>query len=62
MITAKQIDELTDGCALLECLGNLYEYIGMENGRYVFQSTSSDRYIKTGYENLLTMPEYSVCY
>ena len=62
MITAKQVDELIDGCALLECLGNLYEYIGMENGRYIFQSTSNDRHIKTSFESLLTMPEYSISY
>lgn len=62
MITAKQISELTDGYALLECLGNLYEYIGTEAGKYIFQSMSNDRHIKTSYENLMTMPEYNIQY
>lgn len=62
MITGRQIDELMDGCALLECLGNLYEYIGSEGGKLVFQSISNDRFIKTDVENLLTMPEYQIQY
>lgn len=60
MITAKHVEELMDGCALLECLGNLYEYIGDEDGKHIFQSVNNDSYIKTSHENLLTMPEYSV--
>ena len=60
MITENQVSELMDGCALLECLGNLYQYVGSENGKFVFQSMSNDSFIKTSYENLLTMPEYII--
>ena len=62
MLTRKEIRELLDGCALLECLGNLYEYIGLENGMYLFQSVNDDHWIKTDYEKLRTMPEYSIKY
>lgn len=58
MITAKQVDELIDGCALLEYLGNLYEYIGTENGKFIFQNINNDHFIKRDKENLLTMREY----
>lgn len=60
MITPEQVEALMDGCALLECLGNLYEYVGTENGKYVFQSVSNDRFIKADKEALLTMPEYHI--
>ena len=60
MITPKQVEALMDGCALLECLGNLYEYVATENGKLVFQSISNDRFIKADEEALLTMLEYHI--
>jgi hypothetical protein len=60
-MTEKQVADLLDGVALLERLGDLYEYIGTdENGKLLFQSVNDDHYIRTSYENLLTMPEYEV--
>lgn len=53
-------DDILDGVALLECLGSLYEYAGVKDGKFVFQSVSDDRCIKTTYEGLLTMPEYAI--
>ncbi len=49
-----------DSVALLECLGNLYEYVGTEQGKWIFQCVSNDQFIRTSYENLFTMPEYSI--
>lgn len=62
MLNQYQINELLDGCALLECLGNLYEFIGSENGKYIFQNVNNDSYIKCSYKSLLTMPEYDIQY
>lgn len=60
MITRGQALELLDGTATLECLGNFYEFAGYDKGKLVFQSLSNDSHIETSYENLLSMPEYSV--
>ncbi len=61
-MTKKQVEDLLDGVALLECLGNLYEYVGMDQGKYIFQSISSDQFIRSSYKNLFTMPEYCIQY
>lgn len=55
-----QINDLLEGKVLLVCLGNLYEYIGIEKGKYLFQSVNDDGYIKTSRKNLLTMPRYDI--
>jgi hypothetical protein len=58
-MTRQQVEDLLEGVAELECLGNLYEYIGIdENGKLLFQDINNDHYIKTSCDNLLTMPEY----
>ena len=55
-----QINNILEGKALLVYLGNLYEYIGEEKGKYFFQSVNDDGYIKTSRKNLLTMPQYDI--
>lgn len=57
-----QINDLLEGKALLVCLGNLYEYIGIEKGKYLFQSVNDDGYIRVSRKNLLTMPQYDIEY
>lgn len=61
-MTAKQFNDILDGVALLEYFGNLYEYAGMESGKYIFQSVNDDSYIKVTPENLRTCQEYGVQY
>lgn len=55
-----QINSILKGKAFLVYLGNLYEYIGKEKGKYLFQSVNDDGYIKTSHKNLLTMPQYDI--
>lgn len=57
-----QINDLLEGKALLVCLGNLYEYIGIEKGKYLFQSVNDDGCIRVSRKNLLTMPQYDIEY
>lgn len=57
-----QINDLLEGKALLIYLGNLYEYIGEEKGKYLFQSVNDDGYIRVSRKNLLTMPQYDIEY
>lgn len=61
-MTREQVEDVLDGAALLEYLGNLYEYAGMDQGKYLFQSVNDDHSIWGSYENLLTMPEYDIQY
>lgn len=61
-MTIQQTEDLMNGVALMECSGNLYEYVGTDQGKYIFQCVSNDRFIKTNRENLLTMPEYGIQY
>ena len=53
------VEDLLDGCALLEHCGNLYEYAGFENGKYIFQNVNDDSYIRCTYESLLSR-EYEI--
>ena len=62
MLNQFQINSLLEGEALLECFGNLYEFCGMEGGKYVFQSVNDDYHITVSYENLIRMPEYDIQY
>ena len=62
MINANQLEDILEGHAYLECLGNLYEYIGYKNGKFLFQSVSDDYHIEASYETLLNMPEYEIQY
>lgn len=62
MLIQNYICDLLDGCVLLEYLGNLYEYIGSENGMYLFQDVNDDHWIKIDYEKLRTMSEYCIRY
>lgn len=55
-----QINSILEGKAFLVYLGNLYEYIGEEKGKYLFQSINDDGYIKTSRKNLFIMPEYDI--
>lgn len=59
-LQVKQLLNRLDGMTLLECRGNLYEYIGMEGDKYIFQDVTDDSYIKTSYNDLLTKECYSV--
>lgn len=61
-MTDERVNDILDGVALLEYFGNLYEYAGMESGRYIFQSVNDDSYIKVTPESLRTFPEYDVQY
>ena len=61
-VSKSQIEELIDGCALLERFENLYEYCGTINGRLLFQNVSDDSHITASYEMLLTEPEYTIQY
>lgn len=49
----KEIKCLLDGHALLEYIGNYYEYVGSENGKFIFQNVNDDSHIKLSYEQLL---------
>lgn len=60
-MTTKQIVDLLEGKARLENLGNLYEFIGMERNKYVFQSVNDDSYIVVS-ENFTENPDYSIQY
>ena len=57
-----QINSILEGKALLIYLGNLYEYIGEEKGKYLFQFINDDGYIRVSRKNLLTMPQYDIEY
>lgn len=61
-MTHYQVNEILEGTALLEYVGNLYEYIGMNKNKYVFQSLNDDSYVEAKLEYLLTMPEYDIQY
>lgn len=57
-----EINDILDGTALLEYIGNLYEYVGTENEKYIFQNINNDDYIKIKYNSLFTIPEYKIQY
>lgn len=46
------INDLLEGCALLEYFGNLCEYVGHEKELLLFQCVNDDSYIKRTYEQL----------
>lgn len=48
----KMINDLLEGRALLEYMGNLYEYIGHEKELLLFQCVNDDSHIKRTYEQL----------
>lgn len=53
-MTREQLERICDGCALLESsTGNLYEYVGFRNGRYIFQNVSDDSHIEARMESLI---------
>lgn len=58
----KQINDVLDGCALLEYLGDLYEYVGSANGKHTFQCVTDDSHVILSYQELLTSPYVSVQY
>lgn len=62
MLNTSQLNDILEGIALLEYFGNLYEYAGMEAGKYIFQCVSDDSYIKVTAESLRTLPEYDIQY
>lgn len=61
-MSKSQIEDLLDGCGLLERFGNLYEYCGSKDGKLLFQNVSDDSHIEVTYESLLGTSEYSICY
>ena len=61
-MTERQLDEVLEGTALLEHIGNLYEYVGMEHGKYVFQAVNDDYYFIIGYERIIGNPDYDAQY
>lgn len=56
-----EVEDLFDGCALLEYGGNLYEFAGFENGKYIFQNVNDDSHIRCTYESLSSR-EYEIQY
>lgn len=61
-MTSKKINEILDGCAFLECCGNLYEYIGNKGNKMVFQNVSDDSYLKMTYDELRKDECYRIQY
>ena len=57
-----EVEDLLDGCALLEYSGNLYELAGFENGKYIFQNVNDDSHIRCTYESLWASREYEIQY
>lgn len=62
MLTLKQISEITDGTALLDVMGWLFEYVGVKGGKYVFKGTDGTGRITASLEQLLSTAEYKVSY
>lgn len=59
----EKINDVLDGCALLEYLGDLYEYTGSSNnGKHIFQCVSDDSHVIFSYQELLTSPYIHVQY
>ena len=59
----EKINDVLDGCALLEYLGDLYEYAGSSNnGKHIFQCISDDSHVILSYRALLTSPDVDVQY
>ena len=62
-MSGKKINEIMEGCALLECCGNLYEYIGNNRrNKMLFQNVNDDSYLRLSYEELRTDQCYDICY
>ena len=59
---AQEIEDIIDGCALLDWYGNLYTVSGKKGDQIIFKSTDDSHYLKVEYEALLTGPEYHVRY
>jgi hypothetical protein len=61
LIKEEEIYTLLDGCALLKCLGNLYEYAKItKSGKYLFRGINNNRWLLTSHKNLKEMPEYEI--
>ena len=58
----EKINDVLDGCAFLEYVGNLYEYVGSANGKHIFQCLSDDGHLSLSYQTLLTSPDVSIQY
>ena len=59
----EKINDLLDGCALLEIGGNYYEYVGQHNDKAVFQDVSSDYFIEVEITRVKEVfPEASIVY
>lgn len=58
----EKINDVLDGCAFLEYVGNLYEYVGSADGKHIFQCLSDDSRVSLTYQELLTSPEIDVQY
>lgn len=61
-MTEKQIKDLVEGVGFLEYVGNLYECVGTEQGKYTFQSENDDSCFTLSYEELISIPKYSIAY
>lgn len=58
----EKINDVLDGCAFLEYVGNLYEYVGSANGKYMFQCLNDDSHVILSCQELLTSPHVDVQY
>lgn len=61
-MVGKQVHDLLDGCALLEYIGNLYEFCGTYQGMFLFQSVNDDQSIMVSYNNLVNRDDFYVQY
>ena len=59
----EKMNDLLEGCALLEIGGNYYEYVGHHNGKVALQDVSSDYFIEVDIIRIKEVyPEASIAY
>lgn len=53
MLTDRQAESILMGAALLECVGNLYQYTGCEGRTLYFRDIATNRQITMTYEAMI---------
>lgn len=55
-MTVKELEDVFDGCALMEYMGELYVTTGMKDveGRYVFEAVNAGEQARLNWETLLS--------
>ena len=61
-MTMLEFNEILEGVALLEYMSNLYEYAGIKDNKYVFQSVNDDTYVELDPKYMLSNNMFSVQY